>query len=159
MWKKIHVKLEFLRLKFYCLLSQRCAASSSLVLLSFSPWFFFVRSAFSSPWLFLRFLDLVLLLLLPLFYFIFRCISGSSSSSSSSSSLLCFSRTRVFKTRVPCGKNISMSAIKTRVFKAQFFRRTWASQAWDVILLISFQFLLTNYIVWQTNAILQITSK
>ena len=64
-----------------------------------------------------------------------------------------------FKTQVPCGKNISMSAIRTQVFKAQFFRRTWASQAQDVILLISFQFLLTNYIVWQTNAILQITSK
>ena len=111
-----------------------------------------------------------MLLLLPLFYFfgpafsreVFRSgtssfISGSSSSSSSSSSFYFFYGTRVFKTQVPCDKNISMSAIKTWVFVAQFLCWTRASKARDVILLNSFQFLLTNNIVWQTHAILQIT--
>ena len=88
------------------------------------------------------------LLLLP--------ISGSSSSLPSS--FVFFFGTQVFKTRVPCGKTLSISTIKTRVFKAQFFHRTRASKSLDVIFLIYFLFLLTNYIVWQTPAILKITS-
>ena len=84
-------------------------------------------------------------------------ISGSSSSWSSS--FFVFSRTQVLKTRVPCGKYIFMSTIKTRVFEARFLCQTRASKAQDVILLNSFQFLLTNYIVWQTHTTLQITSK
>ena len=50
-----------------------------------------------------------------------------------------------------------MSTIRTRVFEAQFLHRSRASKARDVILLNSFQFLLTNYKVWQTHATLQIT--
>ena len=94
-----------------------------------------------------RFLNLVLLLLLPLFWFFGSAFSrevfksGASSfisgSSSSSSSFFFFYGTRVFKTQVPYGKNISMLAIKTRVFEAQFLRRTRALKAWDVILLNS----------------------
>ena len=46
----------------------------------------------------------------------------------------------------------------TRVFATRFFHQTQASKAWDVIFLIYLWFLLTNYIVWQTPAILKITS-
>ena len=95
-----------------------------------------------------RFSDLVLLLLLP--------ISGSSSSSPSS--FIYFSRTWVFKTRVPCDENFSMSAIRTRVFVTRFFHKTRASNARDGMFLIFSRFLLTNYIVGQTPVILQIAS-
>ena len=140
MWKKIHVELEFLRLKFHCLLS---CTPSSLILVSFSPWFFFFGSArdssssnlrspardSSSPGLrsLERFLDLVLLLLLPIY----------GSSSSLPSSFVIFFGTRVFKTRVSCGKNLSISTIRTRVFETWFLHRTQASDAQDVIFLIS----------------------
>ena len=111
-----------------------------------------------------RFSNLVLLLL-PLFYFFesvfskkaFRSSTSSLISGSSSSSFFFFYGTRVLKTWIPCGKNITMSAIRTWVFKAQFLPRTRASKAWDVIFLNSFQFVLTNYVVWQTYATLQIT--
>ena len=150
------MELEFLRLKFHHLLSQHL---------------FFFSSSFS------LLQPVLLLLLLPLFCFfgsafsreVFRSgtssfissssssfISGSSSSSSSSFFFF-FYWTWVLNTRVSCGKNISMSAIKTRVFEAWFLHWTRASKAWDVILLNSFQFLLTNNIVWQTHATMQIT--
>ena len=54
-------------------------------------------------------------------------ISGSSSSLPSS--FVFFFGTQVFKTRVPCGKTLSISTIRTRVFKAQFFHRTQASKS------------------------------
>ena len=72
-----------------------------------------------------RFSDLVLLLLLPIF----------GSSSSSPSSFIYFSRTWVFKTRIPCDENLSMSAIRTQVFETRFFHRTRASDARDVMFL------------------------
>ena len=166
MWKKIHVDLEFLRLEFHRLLFVLLLLPlfffPSLVILlhRINQWFFFVEYAFSSPWFFFvrsafsrevfgsgtsassSHFGSPILLFLP--------ISGSSSLSSSSFVFF-------FGTRVPCGKNLSISVIRTQVFEAQFFHQTRASQAWDVIFLISFQFLLTNYIVWQTPTILQIT--
>ena len=126
-----------------------------------NPWVFFIESAFSSPWFFFldlcspeRFSDLVLLLLLLIFGFlILLLLSILGFSSSSPSSLVIF-----FGTRVSCGKNLSISAIKTRVFETRFFHRTRASDARDVIFLISSQFLQTNYILRQTPVILQIAS-
>ena len=146
------------------------ASSSFPVLLSSSPcFFFFPCSSLLHPML-------LLLFLLPQFYFfgsafskeVFRSYTSSfisGSSSSSSPSLFFFYGTRVFKTQVPFDKNISMSAIKTWVFVAQFLFWTQASKARDVILFNSrdvilfnsFQFLLTNSIVWQTHATSQIT--
>ena len=137
------------------------SSSSSPILLSYSPCFFFFFPCSSL-------LQLVLLLLLHLFCFFRSAFSkkvfgfGTSSfifgsSFSSSSSFFFFYKTWFLKTWIPCGKNITMSAIRTWVFKAQFLPRTRASKAWDVIFLNSFQFVLTNYVVWQTYATLQIT--
>ena len=157
MWKKIHVELEFLRLEFHLLLFP----SPVLLLL---PLFFFPSahdsssSNLRSPALDSslsdlhspeRFLDLVLLLLLPLFCFFLFLVLHLHCHLCSSSSLELKSLRLEY---------LSISATRTRVLEAWFFHRTRATQAQDVIFLISFKFLLTNYILWQTAAILQITS-
>ena len=162
-WKKIHEEIEYLKLDF---------------LYSPSPFFSFVLLGSSSvesfplrvlPWVvfFLQFLQIFIgffLFLCGLFFFLCGFFSSSSISLESQIFIMFFKfiiffyGTRIFKTWVPCGKNISMFAIRTRGFEARFLHWTWASKAWDVILENSFQFLLTNGIVWQTHATLQITS-
>ena len=128
------------------------SSSSSPILLSYSPCFFFFFPCSSL-------LQLVLLLLLHLFCFFRFAFSkevfgfGTSSfifgsSFSSSSSFFFFYKTWFLKTWIPCGKKIFMSAIRARVFEARFLCWTWTSKAQDVVLLNSFQFLLTNDIVW-----------
>ena len=83
--------------------------------------------------------------LLCTFYSHVNCSSSSSMgsslhllSSSISSNLHYVLQILLFKTRVPCGKKISMSAIKTWGFKARFLHWTRASKARDVTLLNSF---------------------
>ena len=72
--------------------------------------------------------------------------------------IIFFYGTRIFKTRVPCGKNISMFAIRTRGFEARFLHWTRASKTQEAILQTSSWFLLTNDILWQSHATLQIPS-
>ena len=116
--KKIHVEIEYLRLDFLC----------SLVVL-LPPW---VPLFFLFPWvpLFFFFLSYMgsSLHLLPFFNF-FR-----SSSSSFFFKFFFF----FYRTRVPRGKKIFMSVIKTQGFEAWFLHLTQASKAWDVTLLNSF---------------------
>ena len=164
MWKKIYVEIEYLKLDFLC---------------SPSPFFSFVLLGSSSvesfllrawvllcvlPWVvfFLQFLQIFIvffLFLCGLFFFLCGFFSSSSISLESQIFIVFFKFIFFFYgTRVPCGKNISMFAIRTRGFEARFLHWTRASKAWDVILENSFQFLLTNDIVWQTHSTLQITS-
>ena len=168
-WKKTHKEIEYLKLDFlyspspffsFVLLGSSSVESFLLrawVLLCVLPWVVF----------FLQFLQIFIvffLFLCGLFFFLCGFFSSSSISLESQIFIMFFKfiiffyGTRIFKTWVPCGKNISMFAIRTRGFEARFLHWTWASKARDVILENSFQFLLTNDIVWQTHATLQITS-
>ena len=145
-----HLKLKFIQLKSMDDKSIQCHLGLGLgkVIVNLNHGLI-GTSASSSPVLhLLPISSSPVLLLLP--------ISGSSSSLPSS--FIYFSRTWVFKTRVPCDENFSMSAIRTRVFVTRFFHKTRASDARDGMFLIFSRFLLTNYIVGQTPVILQIAS-
>jgi len=130
MWKKIHVEIEYLKLDFHCssyssfsspgpfFFSVFLGSSAGSFLfcawvLHVLPWvsFFFVFFLFS--WgLFFFFLCGSLRLL---FFFNFR------SSSFFFRFCFLFYGTRVFKTRVLCGKNISMLAIDLESLSLDFF--------------------------------------
>ena len=120
MWKKIYVEIEYLKLDFLC---------------SPSPFFSFVLLGSSSvesfplrvlPWVvfFLQFLQIFIvffLFLCGLFFFLCGFFSSSSISLESQIFIVFFKFIFFFYgTRVPCGKNISMSAIITRDFEARF---------------------------------------
>ena len=153
--KKIHVEIEYLRLNFLC----------SLVLLPPRVPLFFLFPwiplwVLLPPWvpLFFLFLWIPLWVLLPpwvplfflfpwvpLFFFFLSSMGSSlhllsffnlfrSSSSSFFFKFFFF----FYRTRVPRGKKIFMSVIKTQGFEAWFLHLTQASKAWDVTLLNSF---------------------
>ena len=126
--KKIHVKIEYLRLDFLC--------SLVLLLPPRVPLFFLFLWiplwVLLSPWV-------------PLFFF-FLSYMGSSLHllsffnffRSSSSSFFFKFFFFFYRTWVPRGKKIFMSVIKTRGFEAWFLHLTRALKAWDVTLLNSF---------------------
>ena len=128
-----HLKLKFIQLKWMDGKSIQCHLGLGLgkVIVNLNHGLISTSTS-SSP----------ILLLLPIFGSLVLLLLPISGSSSSLPSLFVF-----FGTQVPCGKNLSISAIRTRVFEARFFHWTWACKAQDVIFLISFRFLLTNYIL------------
>ena len=131
-WKKTHKEIEYLKLDFlyspspffsFVLLGSSSVESFLLhawVLLRVLPWVVF----------FLQFLQIFIvffLFLCGLFFFLCGFFSSSSISLESQIFIMFFKfiiffyGTRIFKTRVPCGKNISMFAIKTRGLRLDFF--------------------------------------
>ena len=106
--------------------------SSSLFFLVLLPWnpFLFVLGFFIVFFrgffivFFLQFLQIFIVFFLQIYYGFF----SSSSVSSESQIFIVFFKfiiffygTCVFKTRVPCGKNISMSAIDLKALRLNFF--------------------------------------
>ena len=142
-------EIEYLKLDFLCSLGP-----FFFFVLLWDPFFFvhgfffmlgfffvFFRGFLSSSCSFFNFFRS----LLCTFYSHVNCSSSSSVgsslhllSSSISSNLHYVLQILLFKTRVPFGKKISMSAIKTWGFKARFLHWTRASKARDVTLLNSF---------------------
>ena len=136
-WKKIHVEIEYLRLDFLCSLVLLLPPRVPLFFLF--PWI--PLWVLLPPWVPLFFL----FPWVPLFFF-FLSYMGSSLHllsffnlfRSSSSSFFFKFFFFFYRTRVPRGKKIFMSVIKTRGFEAWFLHLTRALKAWDVTLLNSF---------------------
>ena len=135
--KKIHVEIEYLRLDFLC--------SLVLLLPPRVPLFFLFLWiplwVFLLPWVPLFFL----FPWVPLFFFFLSYMGSSLHLLSFFNFFRSFCSSFFFKfffffyrTRVPRGKKIFMSVIKTRGFEAWFLHLTRASKAWDVTFLNSF---------------------